>query len=100
LVILAGACRGPCNRCVINIALRDQQVTTASNASFISFRDNRLLQVLCLAMAVVIIVTGYRPEKVFDWWLENAAALSFLAALGISYRRLPLSDLSYRFSFT
>jgi putative membrane protein len=50
---------------------------------------------LCVAMAVVIIVTGYRPEKVFDWWLENAAALSFLAVLGISYRRLPLSDLSY-----
>jgi len=22
-------------------------------------------------MAVVIVVTGYRPEKVFDWWLEN-----------------------------
>jgi putative membrane protein len=46
-------------------------------------------------MAVVIVVTGYRPEKVFDWWLENAAALTFLAALGITYRRLPLSDLSY-----
>jgi putative membrane protein len=70
-------------------------VTTASNASFIPFRENRLLHLLCLAMAVVVIVTGYRPEKVFDWWLENAAALSFLAALGISYRRLPLSDLSY-----
>ena len=50
-------------------------------------------------MAVVIIVTGYRPEKVFDWWLENAAALSFLAVLGISYRKLPLSDLSYLLIF-
>jgi len=46
-------------------------------------------------MAVVIIVTGYRPEKVFDWWLENAAALTFIAILGTTYRRLPLSDLSY-----
>ena len=50
-------------------------------------------------MAVVIIVTGYRPEKVFDWWLENAAALTFLAVLGITYRRLPLSDLSYLLIF-
>lgn len=70
-------------------------MTTASKASFISFRENRFLHVLCVAMAVVILVTGYRPEKVFDWWLENAAALSFLAVLGITYRRLPLSDLSY-----
>jgi len=74
-------------------------VTTASKVSFISFRDNRLLHVLCLAMAVVILVTGYRPEKVFDWWLENAAALSFVAVLGITYRRLPLSDLSYLLIF-
>jgi putative membrane protein len=74
-------------------------VTTASKASFISFRDNRLLHVLCLAMAVVMVVTGYRPERVFDWWLENAAALTFLAILGTTYRRLPLSDLSYLLIF-
>jgi putative membrane protein len=74
-------------------------VTTASKGSFISFRDNRLLHVLCLAMAVVIVVTGYRPERVFDWWLENAAALTFLAVLGTTYRRLPLSDLSYLLIF-
>jgi putative membrane protein len=74
-------------------------VTTASKASFISFRDNRLLHVLCLAMAVVIVATGYRPERVFDWWLENAAALTFLAVLGTTYRRLPLSDLSYLLIF-
>ena len=54
---------------------------------------------LCLAMAVVIVVTGYRPERVFDWWLENAAALTFIAVLGITYRRLPLSDLSYLLIF-
>ena len=71
------------------------QVTTASSASFAAFGENRLLQVLFVAMAVVLVVTGYRPEKVFDWWLENIAALTFLAVLGITYRRLPLSDLSY-----
>jgi len=46
-------------------------------------------------VAVVIVVTGYHPEKVFDWWLENIAALTFLAALVATYRRLPLSNLSY-----
>ena len=70
-------------------------MTTASTATFTPFRENRLLQVLCAAVAVVIVVTGYHPEKVFDWWLENIAALTFLAALVATYRRLPLSNLSY-----
>ena len=70
-------------------------MTTASNAPYRPFAENRLLQLLCLALAVIIVLTGYRPEKVFDWWLENAAALTFLAILWITYRRLPLSDLSY-----
>jgi putative membrane protein len=74
-------------------------LTTASTASFISFRENRRLQLLCIAMAVVIVATGSRPEKVFDWWLENMAAMTFLAVLGITYRRLPLSDLSYLLIF-
>jgi len=74
-------------------------VTTASQPSYLPFGENRLLQVLCLAMAVVLIVTGYQPERVFDWWLENVAALAFLAILGTTYRRLPLSDLSYLLIF-
>jgi putative membrane protein len=74
-------------------------VTTASQPSYQPFGENRLLQVLCLAMAVVLIVTGYQPERVFDWWLENVAALTFLAILGTTYRRLPLSDLSYLLIF-
>ena len=46
-------------------------------------------------MALVIVLTGYRPEKVFDWWLENIAALTFMAVLAATYRRWPLSNLSY-----
>ena len=76
-----------------------QKLTSASKASFVAFRDNRFLHVLCAGMAAVIILTGYRPERVFDWWLENAAALSFVAVLILSYRRLPLSDLSYLLIF-
>jgi putative membrane protein len=74
-------------------------LTTASQFPIRPFRDNRFVQVLCIAMAVVIVVTGYRPERVFDWWLENAAALTFLAVLMVTYRRLPLSDLSYLLIF-
>jgi len=46
-------------------------------------------------MAVVILVEAYHPEKVFDFWLENATAMTFIAVLAVSYRRLPLSDASY-----
>jgi len=74
-------------------------LTTASKASFISFRANRLVQMLCIAMAAIIVITGYRPERVFDWWLENMAALTFVAVLALTYRRLPLSDLSYLLIF-
>jgi putative membrane protein len=74
-------------------------VTSASTASVRPFQENRLLQVLCVAIAVVIFVTGYHPEKVFDWWLENMAAMTFIAVLTITYRRLPLSDLSYLLIF-
>ena len=46
-------------------------------------------------MLAVIVVEAYHPETVFDFWLENVAAMMFLAVLAFSYRRLPLSDLSY-----
>jgi putative membrane protein len=74
-------------------------VTTASQPSYAPFSENRLLQVLCLGMVVVIVATGYRPEKVFDWWLENMTAMTFMAVLALTYRRLPLSDLSYLLIF-
>ena len=50
---------------------------------------------MCIGMAVALLISAYRPERVFDWWLENALVLSFLAALALFYRQLPLSDLSY-----
>jgi len=52
-----------------------------------------------MAMAAVILITGSRAEKDFDWWLENAVALTFLTVLGSTYRRLPLSDFSYLLIF-
>jgi putative membrane protein len=70
-------------------------VTTASTALPIPFRQNRFLHALCAVMAVVILVEAYHPEKVFDFWLENATAMTFMAVLAFSYRRLPLSDASY-----
>jgi putative membrane protein len=74
-------------------------LTTASKASSVPFGKNRLLQVLCVAMAAVLLITGYRPERVFDWWLENLTAMTFMAVLALTYRRLALSELSYLLIF-
>ena len=50
---------------------------------------------MCILMGAALLISAYRPERVFDWWLENALVLSFLATLILFYNRLPLSDLSY-----
>jgi putative membrane protein len=46
-------------------------------------------------MAAVILISAYRPEKVYDWFLENSLVFIFLAVMSMAYRRLPLSQISY-----
>jgi len=50
-------------------------------------------------MIVVMAISAYRPEQVYDWFLENGLVFGFLAALIVTYRRLPLSDMSYLLLF-
>ncbi len=46
-------------------------------------------------MVLAFAVAAYRPDTVFDWALENALVWCFVLALIFTYKRLPLSDLSY-----
>jgi putative membrane protein len=50
---------------------------------------------MCIAAAAVVLISAYRPEKVFDWYLENGTVSVFLVALVCTYRWLPFSGLSY-----
>lgn len=50
-------------------------------------------------MALAIAISAYHPEKVFDWFLENALVIAFLALLAFTYRKFPLSQLSYLLIF-
>ena len=61
------------------------------------FRDNRTLQWLCVAAAVVIGISAYHPEMVIDWLLENLLVVIGFAYLIATYKRFPLSNLSYGF---
>jgi putative membrane protein len=50
---------------------------------------------MCIAMALIFAGNAYRPERVFDFFLENAAVTILLTGLVLSYRKVSLSDLSY-----
>jgi putative membrane protein len=46
-------------------------------------------------MALAIAISGFRPESVYDWFLENTLVFVLLATLAFTYKRLTLSNLSY-----
>lgn len=60
-----------------------------------NFRENRLLQALCVIYGIVWIVTAINPVYPTDWMLENILVVLFVPALVLTYKRFPLSDLSY-----
>jgi len=70
-------------------------LTTASAAGYVSFRKNRFLHWLCAGGAAAILISAFRPERVFDWGLENVLVTCCLATLILTYDRFPFSDLSY-----
>lgn len=74
-------------------------MTTASTATYPTFRENRFLHWICIGAVAAFLIAAYHPDTVFDWALENVAISVGIAMGVISYRRLPLSDLSYLLLF-
>src|SRR5262245_20152764 len=70
-------------------------LTTATIRERTPFRQNRLLHVLIVLYAVVWIITAINPVHVSDWVLENLLVVMFIPFLVITYRKYPLSDVSY-----
>ena len=75
--------------------LSNALLTTASTASCLPFRENRFFSGSAPGWLLAFVLAAYRPDTVFDWALENALVCCFILALIWSYRKLPLSDLSY-----
>jgi putative membrane protein len=75
--------------------LSNALLTTASTAGYVSFRQNRFLHWVSAAGVAAILISAYRPERVFDWGLENFLVTCCLATLILTYDRFPFSDLSY-----
>lgn len=74
-------------------------MTTASTAGYPAFRDNRFFHWICAGIVAILAITAYHPDKVFDWFLENAAVTVTLIGIFLSYRRMPFSDLSFLLMF-
>ena len=70
-------------------------MTTASTAGYPSFRENRFLHWICAAFALVFAASAWHPDTIFDFFLENGCVSAFLLLLILTYRKFPLSDLSY-----
>jgi len=63
------------------------------------FRERRLIHVYLGLYLLVWIVAAIDPVSRSDWLLENLLAITSMAFLVLSYRRMPLSDLSYTLLF-
>jgi putative membrane protein len=62
-------------------------------------RRRHYLTVLAVLFAVEWVALAVAPRYRQDWALENALVVVFVLALALSYRRLPLSLLSYTLVF-
>ena len=70
-------------------------LTTSTGRIRADFGANRLLQALVVAYAVWWLFFAVGPQDRFDWVLENLLVFIFVPVLTLTYRRFPLSDLSY-----
>jgi putative membrane protein len=70
-------------------------ISTSTTHKTTSFTRNRFQQGLALWYGAVWIVTSFAPLDRHDWFLENLLVFAMLAILVATYRRFPLSDLSY-----
>src|ERR1700724_1610476 len=70
-------------------------MTTATAQIRADIRGNRLQQVLALWYLFFWLLTGISPVDRRDWLLENFLVVVFSGLLVATYRRFPLSDVSY-----
>lgn len=74
--------------------------TTATSEIQPNFASNRVQQLLLAAYVAVWTWAAINPLNPFDWFLENLLTIVTVVTLLMTYRRFPLSDLSYVCIFT
>jgi putative membrane protein len=71
------------------------KLTTASAPVKPNFRRNRFLQFMLAFYLALWAALAISPLDRSDWLLENLLVFVFVGGLALTYRRFPLSDLSY-----
>lgn len=71
------------------------RASTASEPVKPDFKRNRLLQFLLVSYLALWVALAISPLDRSDWLLENLLVFVFVGGLAATYRRFPLSDLSY-----
>lgn len=70
-------------------------ITTATERVTPNFRAKRLLHVLLVWYAAIWVWMAVAPFNRKDWLLENLLVFAFVGVLLATYRKFPLSDMSY-----
>ena len=59
----------------------------------------KYLAILALFFSVVFVILAFSPHDRHDWALENALVLVFALVIGLTYKKFPLSRISYSLIF-
>jgi putative membrane protein len=70
-------------------------VTTSTDRIRPGFRKSPLLISLAVIYTIVFIWAAINPLQPADWRLENVLSILFISLLILTYKKFPLSDLSY-----
>lgn len=70
-------------------------ITTSTDRIRSDFRHNHLLKFLALFYTLVWAWAAINPLHPADWLLENILVIIFVILLIVTYKKFPLSDLSY-----
>ncbi len=73
--------------------------TTASSATRIPFRQNRLLQIFSVTFLAFWISTLIGTSDLANWFMENTLVIIFLGILILIFNKFQFSDLTYTFIF-
>ena len=70
-------------------------ITTSTDRIRPNFRQNNLLKGLAIFYTLIWIWAAINPLHKADWLVENILVIIFILVLILTYKKFPLSDLSY-----
>jgi putative membrane protein len=73
--------------------------TTASSATRVPYKSNRLLQFFSAAFLICWVITFINTPNRTNWFTENTLTFIFIFSVAISHKKFKFSDASYAMMF-